>query len=155
MDPSFEPNHIDRLEYWWEISRKWISKARLRGFDSLILLEGSRFQQPGLTTTALLRPTELKPKDQGQPETLDYRVFLIDSGGRKVSPWHDVPLRAGDGAFYFIVEISFHFIVEIPKESSAKMEVATDEAYTPLSFSRYACLLASCVDRSAHATQRI
>ena len=83
-----------------------------------------RFQRPGLTTTALLRPTELKPKDQGQPETLDYRVFLVDGGGRKVSPWHDVPLRAGDGAF--------HFIVEIPKESSAKMEVATDEAYTPI-----------------------
>lgn len=83
-----------------------------------------RFQRPGLTTTALLRPTELKPKDQGQPETLDYRVFLVDGGGRKVSPWHDVPLRAGDGAF--------HFIVEIPKESSAKMEVATDEAFTPI-----------------------
>ncbi|KAM3244107.1 hypothetical protein ACQJBY_055803 [Aegilops geniculata] len=83
-----------------------------------------RFQRPGLTTTALLRPTELKPKDQGQPETLDYRVFLVDGADRKVSPWHDVPLRAGDGAF--------HFIVEIPKESSAKMEVATDEAYTPI-----------------------
>jgi hypothetical protein len=33
-----------------------------------------------------------------------------------VSLWHDVPLRAGDGVF--------HFIVVIPKESSAKMEVA-------------------------------
>lgn len=41
-----------------------------------------------------------------------------------MSPWHDVPLRAGDGVF--------HFVVEIPKESSAKMEVATDEAFTPI-----------------------
>jgi len=84
-----------------------------------------RFQrQRGLTTTALLKTADLRPKEQGQPETLDYRVFLVDGGGRKVSPWHDVPLRAGDGAF--------HFIVEIPKESSAKMEVATDEAFTPI-----------------------
>uniref|UniRef100_J3LHG3 inorganic diphosphatase n=1 Tax=Oryza brachyantha TaxID=4533 RepID=J3LHG3_ORYBR len=77
-----------------------------------------------LTTTALLRTAELRPKEQGLPETLDYRVFLVDGGGRKVSPWHDVPLRAGDGVF--------HFVVEIPKESSAKMEVATDESFTPI-----------------------
>ena len=84
-----------------------------------------RFQrQRGLTTTALLKTADLRPKEQGQPETLDYRVFLVDGGDRKLSPWHDVPLRAGDGAF--------HFIVEIPKESSAKMEVATDEAFTPI-----------------------
>ena len=34
-----------------------------------------------------------------------------------VSPWHDVSLENGDG--------SYNFICEIPKESSAKMEVAT------------------------------
>ncbi|KFK28142.1 hypothetical protein AALP_AA8G477800 [Arabis alpina] len=62
--------------------------------------------------------------EQGQSETLDYRVFFQDGSGKKVSPWHDVPLHLGDGVF--------HFIVEIPKESSAKMEVATDEAYTPI-----------------------
>ncbi|KAL1215413.1 Soluble inorganic pyrophosphatase 6 [Cardamine amara subsp. amara] len=62
--------------------------------------------------------------DQGQSETLDYRVFLQDGSGKKVSPWHDIPLHLGDGVF--------HFIVEIPKESSAKMEVATDEAFTPI-----------------------
>jgi inorganic pyrophosphatase len=83
-----------------------------------------RFQRRALTTTALLKTVELKPKEQGQPETLDYRVFLVEGGGKKVSPWHDVPLRAADGVF--------HFVVEIPKESSAKMEVATDEAFTPI-----------------------
>ncbi|THG15882.1 hypothetical protein TEA_022368 [Camellia sinensis var. sinensis] len=41
-----------------------------------------------------------------------------------VSPWHDIPLHLGDGVF--------NFIVEIPKETSAKMEVATDESYTPI-----------------------
>lgn len=37
--------------------------------------------------------------------------------GKKVSPWHEIPLYAGDG--------QLHFICEIPKETSAKMEVAT------------------------------
>ncbi|OIV96106.1 hypothetical protein TanjilG_13038 [Lupinus angustifolius] len=67
---------------------------------------------------------QLLVKEDGQPETLDYRVFFHDQSGKKVSPWHDVPLQLGDGVF--------NFIVEIPKESSAKMEVATDEPFTPI-----------------------
>ncbi|KAG7539186.1 Inorganic pyrophosphatase superfamily [Arabidopsis suecica] len=53
--------------------------------------------------------------NEGQSETLDYRVFFQDGSGKKVSPWHDIPLHLGDGVF--------HFIVEIPKESRAKMEI--------------------------------
>ncbi len=34
-----------------------------------------------------------------------------------MSPWHEVPLFAEDG--------NLHYINEIPKETSAKMEVAT------------------------------
>ncbi|EOY15582.1 hypothetical protein SCA6_008926 [Theobroma cacao] len=63
-------------------------------------------------------------KEEGQPQTLDYRVFLVDHSGKKVSPWHDIPLHLGDGVF--------NFVVEIPKDTSAKMEVATDELYTPI-----------------------
>jgi len=36
---------------------------------------------------------------------------------KTVSPWHEIPLHAGDG--------NLHYICEIPKETSAKMEVAT------------------------------
>ncbi|CAN6810479.1 unnamed protein product [Brassica oleracea] len=66
----------------------------------------------------------VKVKEEGQPETLDYRVFFLDGSGKKVSPWHDIPLTLGDGVY--------NFIVEIPKESKAKMEVATDEDFTPI-----------------------
>ncbi|KVI10888.1 Inorganic pyrophosphatase, partial [Cynara cardunculus var. scolymus] len=95
------------------------------------LVSSNRF----FTCRALYKP-DFQIKEEGQPETLDYRVFFVDnSGGRfcsielhvytvQVSPWHDVPLHVGDG--------TFNFIVEIPKESSAKMEVATDEIYTPI-----------------------
>ncbi|GMH03057.1 hypothetical protein Nepgr_004896 [Nepenthes gracilis] len=73
---------------------------------------------------AIYRPEEIQVKDEGQPETLDYRVFFLHNSGKKISPWHDIPLNSGNGVF--------NFIVEIPKESSAKMEVATDEPYTPI-----------------------
>lgn len=76
------------------------------------------------TCRAIYRPENLVPKEQGLPQTLDYRVFFVDNSGKKVSPWHDIPLHLGDGVF--------NFVVEIPKESSAKMEVATDELYTPI-----------------------
>jgi len=58
--------------------------------------------------------------------TLLIRFFLTTCAYSlfQVSPWHDIPLHLGDGVF--------NFVVEIPKESSAKMEVATDEIYTPI-----------------------
>ncbi|CAA0806747.1 Soluble inorganic pyrophosphatase 6-chloroplastic [Striga hermonthica] len=76
-----------------------------------------------LSCRAIYNP-QIQIQEEGQPETLDYRVFFLDNAGKKISPWHDVPLKVGDGAF--------NFIVEIPKESSAKMEVATDEVFTPI-----------------------
>ncbi|CAN6458864.1 unnamed protein product [Victoria cruziana] len=76
-----------------------------------------------LCCKALFQP-EVHVKEEGQPSTLDYRLFFFDKSGKKVSPWHDIPLQLGDGVF--------NFVVEIPKETSAKMEVATEEIYTPI-----------------------
>ncbi|KAJ8764778.1 hypothetical protein K2173_009179 [Erythroxylum novogranatense] len=73
---------------------------------------------------AIYIPGDLQIKEEGQPETVDYRVFFLDHSGKRISPWHDIPLHLGDGVF--------NFVVEIPKESSAKMEVATDEQFTPI-----------------------
>lgn len=53
---------------------------------------------------------------QGEANTFDYRVF-VEEKGQRVSLWHDIPLEAGNGLY--------NFIVEIPKESAAKMEAAT------------------------------
>ncbi|OVA06813.1 Inorganic pyrophosphatase [Macleaya cordata] len=86
-------------------------------------LSFNRKSKRPFTCKSLYKP-EVQIKQEGQPETLDYRVFFVDNSGKKVSPWHDIPLQLGDGVF--------NFIVEIPKETSAKMEVATDELYTPI-----------------------
>ncbi|PSS26163.1 Soluble inorganic pyrophosphatase [Actinidia chinensis var. chinensis] len=88
-------------------------------FGNTRLVPKKRF----FTCRALYKP-EVQIKDEGQPATLDYRVFFVDSSGKKISPWHDIPLQLGDGVF--------NFVVEIPKETSAKMEVATDEIYNPI-----------------------
>ena len=53
---------------------------------------------------------------QGEDNTTDYRLFL-QQDGKDVSSWHDIPLHNEDG--------TLNFVCEIPKETSAKMEVAT------------------------------
>jgi inorganic pyrophosphatase len=59
----------------------------------------------------------------GEFPSMDFRMFIKD-GDATVSAWHGVPLKNGDG--------TYNFICEIPKESKAKMEVATDEKLTPI-----------------------
>ncbi len=58
----------------------------------------------------------------GQSATLEYRVHFQDNG-KTISPWHDIPLRNGE---------FFNFINEIPKNTKAKMEVATKEKSNPI-----------------------
>ncbi len=60
---------------------------------------------------------------QGQSDTFEFRVFNYIKG-TLVSAWHDVPLYTGSS--------TVNFLCEIPKETSAKMELATDEVRTPI-----------------------
>lgn len=63
-------------------------------------------------------------KQEGQADTFDFRVFQYYSNDTVVSAWHDVPLYTGASCV--------NFLCEIPKETSAKMELATDEIRTPI-----------------------
>lgn len=57
-----------------------------------------------------------------------YRVYFCDLGGPKgfVSPWHDIPLFANEK------EKIFNMIVEIPRWTNAKMEMATADLLSPI-----------------------
>jgi len=59
----------------------------------------------------------------GDFPSVDFRM-KFKLGDKVISPWHDIPLFNSDG--------TVNFICEIPKESMAKMEVATDEESTPI-----------------------
>ncbi|XP_059313845.1 soluble inorganic pyrophosphatase 6, chloroplastic-like [Lycium ferocissimum] len=102
-----------------------LSKGPLRKPSSFSLcFKNGPVQKRRIFTCKAIYNPQIQTKEEGQPETLDYRVFFSDNSGKKISPWHDIPLHLGDGVF--------NFVVEIPKESSAKMEVATDEQHTPI-----------------------
>ncbi|XP_049401130.1 soluble inorganic pyrophosphatase 6, chloroplastic-like [Solanum stenotomum] len=109
------------------ITASLISKSPLQKpsiFNLCFRNGGAAAQRRRLFSCSAIYNPQIQIKQHGQPETLDYRVFFAEDSGKKVSPWHDIPLHLGDGVF--------NFIAEIPKESSAKMEVATDEQYTPI-----------------------
>jgi len=59
----------------------------------------------------------------GEAKTESFRLNFKGEDG-DLSPWHDIPLEGSDG--------SYNMVVEIPKMSKAKMEVATKEENNPI-----------------------
>ncbi|GMT25232.1 hypothetical protein PFISCL1PPCAC_16529, partial [Pristionchus fissidentatus] len=64
-------------------------------------------------------------EERGSLYSLDYRCYIKGPQGY-VSPWHDIPLYADEAAKVF------NMIVEIPRWSNAKMEMATKEPLSPI-----------------------
>ena len=59
----------------------------------------------------------------GEEATASFRLNF-KSDGSAISPWHDIHLKSDSGAY--------NMVVEIPKMSKAKMEVATKEENNPI-----------------------
>ncbi|KAJ2144821.1 Inorganic pyrophosphatase [Coemansia sp. RSA 678] len=61
----------------------------------------------------------------GQPNTLDYRVF-VEKDGKIVSPFHDIPLFADEANGIY------NMVVEIPRWTNAKMEISKEDPLNPI-----------------------
>ncbi|XP_072445258.1 inorganic pyrophosphatase-like [Chiloscyllium punctatum] len=65
-------------------------------------------------------------EERGQPWTPSYGLYLKNSEGKYISPFHDIPLYAvGDKAL-------FNMVVEVPRWTNAKMEIATNVPLNPI-----------------------
>merc|ERR1719230_1003836 len=85
-------------------------------FKKIMAKLGGAFDTKNLTCTT-----------SGPAASLEYRVqFHYNDHGqlKQISPWHDIPLYAPDG--------NVHMVVEIPKFSRAKFEIATGEDHNPI-----------------------
>ena len=66
-------------------------------------------------------------EETGVPNTLEWRLhFFTDVAGEKteISPWHDIPLMNEDG--------TLNMVVEIPRWTRRKLELATMEEFNPI-----------------------
>lgn len=70
-----------------------------------------------------LKQAEWSTEAAGEAKTESFRLFCLQHGA-KASFWHDVPLRAASG--------NFNAVIEIPKMTTAKFEMATKEAKSPI-----------------------
>jgi len=68
---------------------------------------------------------QVRTEARGEPGTPSFRLFFVDSSGRDISPWHDLPLATS-------VDSEHWMVVEVPKGTTRKMEVATSEFANPI-----------------------
>ncbi|XP_030094986.1 inorganic pyrophosphatase 2, mitochondrial isoform X1 [Serinus canaria] len=80
-------------------------------------------------------------EQRGRPNSPDYRLYFKNADGKYISPFHDIPLFAGSKEDKEIPakrskttgsEVLFNMIVEVPRWTNAKMEIATEEPLNPI-----------------------
>ncbi|XP_035516214.1 inorganic pyrophosphatase 2, mitochondrial [Morone saxatilis] len=80
-------------------------------------------------------------EERGRPHSPDYRIYFKTSQGKYISPFHDIPLVAETEQGNDVPakkpkknesEVLFNMVVEVPRWSNAKMEIATKEPLNPI-----------------------
>ncbi|XP_029452808.1 inorganic pyrophosphatase 2, mitochondrial isoform X2 [Rhinatrema bivittatum] len=87
-----------------------------------------------------LRMQHYRTEERGRPNTPAYRLYLKDAENKYISPFHDIPLYSvtedkdippkrskTNGS-----EVIFNMVVEVPRWTNAKMEIATKEPLNPI-----------------------
>lgn len=89
------------------------------------MLRGSTSVSQSLVS--IIRSRMFSTVEKGAAGTAEYRMFFKNQEGKIVSPFHDIPLLASNNG-----EPLFNMVVEIPRWSNAKMEIATKEPFNPI-----------------------
>lgn len=80
-------------------------------------------------TTKLVRREE-GTHEQG-PDGSSWRLFY-EMENKTVSPWHDIPLRADEFQASVGPDALYHFVCEIPRGTTAKMEIHKSLPHNPI-----------------------
>jgi len=102
-------------------SARSLSSVRSHHFRNSFLVNNNNNRLT--TTTSIAKMSGFTIEERGTVNTPDYRVFYKNDQGQVISPFHDIPLKNGD---------FFNMVVEIPRWSNAKMEIATKEKLNPI-----------------------
>ncbi|XP_072095212.1 inorganic pyrophosphatase-like [Mobula birostris] len=65
-------------------------------------------------------------EERGQVYTSSYKLYFRNAQGQLISPLHDIPLWASES------QNVFNMVVEVPRWTNAKMEIATKEPLNPI-----------------------
>ncbi|XP_013386036.1 inorganic pyrophosphatase [Lingula anatina] len=78
-----------------------------------------------LLCTQIIRMSSFTTVECGAPNSLEYRMFFKGPQGL-ISPFHDIPLYGN------AEKTVFNMVVEVPRWTNAKMEIATKEKLNPI-----------------------
>ncbi|XP_072479166.1 inorganic pyrophosphatase 2, mitochondrial isoform X3 [Notamacropus eugenii] len=70
--------------------------------------------------------SQYSTEERGQPCSAQYRLYFKNVDGHYISPFHDIPLKPESK------EAVFNMVVEVPRWTNAKMEIATKEPLNPI-----------------------
>ncbi|KAE8591045.1 hypothetical protein XENTR_v10018291 [Xenopus tropicalis] len=65
-------------------------------------------------------------EQRAKANSLEYRLFFKNCKGQYISPFHDIPLFADEAKGIF------NMVVEVPRWTNAKMEIATKDPLNPI-----------------------
>ncbi|XP_059803266.1 inorganic pyrophosphatase-like [Hypanus sabinus] len=65
-------------------------------------------------------------EERGGEYTSSYKLYFRNAQGQMISPFHDIPLWASES------QNVFNMVVEVPRWTNAKMEIATKEPLNPI-----------------------
>lgn len=97
--------------------------------------------RPALLLRCFYRTMHFSTEERGQPGSTDYRLYFKRGDGKYISPFHDIPLcvemnEDGDSPAKKSrtngKEKVFNMVVEVPRWTNAKMEIATKESLNPI-----------------------
>ncbi|GAA6214818.1 inorganic pyrophosphatase 2, mitochondrial [Lates japonicus] len=89
----------------------------------------------------LRKTMHYQTEERGHPNSPDYRIYFKTSEGKYISPFHDIPLIAETEQDNDVpakkprnseTEVLYNMVVEVPRWSNAKMEIATKEPLNPI-----------------------
>lgn len=80
-------------------------------------------------------------EERGRPNTAEYRLYFKNEDGKFISPFHDIPLYPrteedqdvpAKKSKSNLAKNLFNMVVEVPRWTNAKMEIATKEFLNPI-----------------------
>uniref|UniRef100_A0A3B4Z2Y7 inorganic diphosphatase n=1 Tax=Stegastes partitus TaxID=144197 RepID=A0A3B4Z2Y7_9TELE len=111
------------------------------GFGSFSASRSKVVTQAAPLLCYLRKTMHYQTEQRGHPNSPDYRLYFKTSEGKYVSPFHDIPLIAETQQDNDVPakkpkrnesEVLYNMVVEVPRWSNAKMEIATKEALNPI-----------------------
>lgn len=77
-------------------------------------------------TLSLRKMASFASEERGSANTLEYRVYYKNGEGQYLSPLHDIPWLVSSGPNVY------NMVVEVPRWTNSKMEIATKEPLNPI-----------------------